>query len=203
MPLSRMNSDPARSKKFNTDFDQSSIFISGNIFPRDKPVDDFYSDEDSEEEDFRDAFGEEVNQITSEGKIRKADDILFEQFGVRVLETVAGCLLDGKMDKMDLIVQALAYRCQKILRGKSGIRYDESWGMYWCGIRTLLRGRALVPFLDHFDLPTKLSKYKEKFFITVVWIRNLWAIQACMFKIQICGCLAARKRLETKLCVFQ
>ena len=162
MPLSRMNSDPARSKKFNRDFDQSSIFISGNIFPKDKPVDDCYSDEDSEEEDFRDAFGEEVNQTTSEGKIRKADDILFKQFGVRVLETVAGCLLDGKMDKMDLIVQALAYRCQKILRGKSGIRYDESWGMYWCGIRTLLRGRALVPFLDHFDLPTKLSKYKEK-----------------------------------------
>ena len=158
----RMNSDPSIFTRNQLHFDQQSEFISGNISPSVKPVEDYYSEEEWGDEEIDHDVTEEENQLMLDEKIKQADDICFENFGVRILETVAGSLLSGKIDKDDIVLQAMAYKCQKILRGKSGIRYKDSWGMYWCGIRTLVKGRALTPFIDHFELPTKLSKYKAK-----------------------------------------
>jgi hypothetical protein len=122
---------------------------------------DLYSD-DEEEECNKEYDHENTDNDGVEEKIKKADDILQRSFGVRVLELVADYIIDGHLSTMDMIIQALAYRFQKLKRGKSGIRYKDSWGMFWCGVRTLIRGRGLVAFLDHFDIPTKLSKFKPK-----------------------------------------
>ena len=161
--MKRMNSNPSKPADPSKSFDEQSIFISGNLLPEIKPVYDIYSDEEDDDEECNKEYSHEnTDNDGVEEKMKKADDILQRSFGVRILELVAGYIIDGQLSTMDMIIQALAYRCQKLKRGKSGIRYKESWGMFWCGVRTLIRGRGLVAFLDHFDIPTKLSKFKPK-----------------------------------------
>ena len=42
------------------------------------------------------------------------------------------------------------------------IRYLDSYGMFWAGIRNLLKARGLVAFKEHFPIPSNLGKFKEK-----------------------------------------
>ena len=167
--MKRINSNPYKPSDPNKNFDEQSIFISGNLLPEIKPVYDLDSDDDDDEAEEYDREYSHNTDIDNpeeepgaEEKMKKADDILQRSFGVRVLELVAGYIIDGQLSSMEIIIQALAYRCQKLKRGKSGIRYKDSWGIFWCGVRTIIRGRGIVPFLDHFDVPSKLSKFKPK-----------------------------------------
>ena len=159
----RMNSDPDGRKTAPLTFDQQSIFISGNLRRNEGVVEELFSDDDIEWDlDDEGLAAKETTLDDETNYVKKADDILMKGFGIRVLETAAKCLVNGKINQDDMVIQALAYLCQKLLRGKKGIRYHESWGLWWCGVRTLIKGRGLVPFLDHFELPAKLSKYRPK-----------------------------------------
>ena len=161
--LKRMNSNP---KNKNSE-DAQSLFISGNLDQVTKKLEDIYTDDeddaDPEDEiDEKEAIFVESDAFKDTELVKRADELLFDQFGVKVLETIAASLLEGILSPTDLTIQALAYKCQRIKRGKRGVRYKESWGNFWCGVRTLIKGRGLVPFMDHFELPSKLSKFKPK-----------------------------------------
>ena len=157
----RMNSNPNKRKLDNTETE--SVFITGNLDVVAKSVEDLYTDDEEfdDEEPLDETFTELTDMEDSE-LLKKADKLLFDHYGVNILRTIATSLICNTLSPEDLTIQALAYKCQRIKRGKRGIRYKESWGMFWCGVRSLIKGRGLVPFLDHFELPAKLSKFKVK-----------------------------------------
>ena len=168
--LERMNSNPSKN---NEDAESvysrgGSLFIAGNLNESCRKIEDFYTDEDDEEDEVEtdsetsDHTLFEPDDIGGSEMFKKADDMLFDIFGVRVLQVVATSLLAGSLSSTDLLIQALAYKCQRITRGTRGVRYKDSWGMFWCGVRMMIKGRGLVPFLEHFEIPSKLSKFKTK-----------------------------------------
>merc|ERR1712208_17155 len=163
--LKRMNSNPYS----KASEDDQSVFISGNLEQVSKHVEDLFSDDEflfednDEDQSFVSDFSGTFNYAESDpDMLTKADSILYNQFGVKVLQIIASAICNGDLSSTDLVLQALAYKSQRIVRGKKGIRYKDSWGMFWLGIRTLIKGRGLVPFLDHFELPSKLSTFKPK-----------------------------------------
>ena len=155
----RMNSNPNKKKLDDTE----SVFMTGNLDQVAESIEDLYTDDEEfdDEEPFDESFPE-IKDMEDSELFQKADSLLFDHYGVNILRTIATSLLCNKLKPEELTIQALAYKCQRMKRGKQGIRYKESWGMFWCGVRALIKGRGLVPFLDHFELPAKLSKYKSK-----------------------------------------
>ena len=151
-----MNSNPNKKKLDDTE----SLFMTGNLDQVAESIEDLYTDDEEfdDEEPFDDSFPE-IKDMEDSELFQKADSLLFDHYGVSILRTIATSLLCNKLKPEELTIQALAYKCQRMKRGKQGIRYKESWGMFWCGVRALIKGRGLVPFLDHFELPAKLSKY--------------------------------------------
>ena len=116
--LSRMNSNPAQSKDVPLTFDQQSRFISGILDQKKKDVHDFYSDdEDTDGCEATETYEKLCSPIEA-NSVKRADDVLFQTYGIRVLETLASSILNGKIKEDDLVVQSVAYRCQKELRGK-------------------------------------------------------------------------------------
>ena len=153
-----MNSNPFK----HCSGDDESLVLGGNLHQDLRDVDslasgdELYSSSDEEVDIIERYNGEKSNLF------RDADAVLFKSFGINILETLAQCLLSGQIQSDDLIIQALSYKCQRILRGRRGIRYKDSWGMYWYAVRNIVKGRGLVPFVDHFEIPSKLSSYKLK-----------------------------------------
>ena len=141
----------------------ASVFKSGNLDSVRRHV------EDLSDEDLSDIELEEVDnkhdvsfQPLSLDDYKKADNMFREVFGVPIIENFTQLILKEKMTPKDIVVQSLAYQVMKQIRGSSGVRYLESYGMYWTGVRNIVKTAGLVPFLDHFSIPTVLSKYKKK-----------------------------------------
>ena len=145
------------------EFDTQSEYIGGNLnlynyaLPWVIEEEDLLSDEE-EEENFQ-----LLNiPITLEDYV-KADIMLSKEFGINILEHTAKSLLSDKIKPRDIVIQGLAYRIQKLCRGKNGIRYLPSWGHFWAGIREIVKSRGLVPFLDHFEVRMKYFSILKTF----------------------------------------
>ena len=94
-----MQSDPIKPR--SSSFDQESMFIAGNLDQQARDVHDMFSDDESDNEDnvddkFEDGNFEDENFGST--NFKRADDILFATFGIRVLETVSGFIVNGKLN---------------------------------------------------------------------------------------------------------
>ena len=95
--------------------------------------------------------------------LKHADKIIFEKLGVNnTIEHLILLLISGELSVTDILVQALTYRVQKIIHGKHSMRYSNSYGMFWAGVRNIVKTRGLVVFREHFPIPSCLSLMKKK-----------------------------------------
>ena len=134
-------------------FDSVSEYFGGNLHVSSAGVFPTFDEKEfsSDEEDYDDLVSEDSQPI-SLNDYRKADKLLSETFDINVLEETVKNLLSGKILPDELVIQSLAYKNQKINRGKNGVRYLSSWGSFWAGVREIVKSRGLVPFLDHFEV---------------------------------------------------
>ena len=146
--LHRVNSEGGQ------DFDSASEYIGGNINIAAIAVEPTIEEEDlvSEEEDTHFASEDLQSQPLTIEDYVKANQLLSNTYDINVIELAAKHLLSGRIQASDMVVQSLAYKMQKIQRGKSGVRYLKSWGCFWAGVREIVKSRGLVPFLDHFEV---------------------------------------------------
>ena len=140
-----------------------SVFKSGNLNVEERHVEDL-ADDDISEIDYNEI--EHGCDVSSEelslDDYKRADTVLSEVFGIPIIENFAKLILNEGIKPKDILVQSLAYQIMKKIRGSSGVRYQDSYGMFWASIRNIIKSAGLVPFLDHFTIPTDLSKYKKK-----------------------------------------
>ena len=161
--LQRFNSDPNS---------QPSTILGGNIFgiPGDlASVSDESDIESQESESDPEEQSEVTDEVTgfesqpvTEDQVKKADKLLYEVFGLNLISILVKMILNQQIHAKDFIIQGLAYKCQSLIRGKSGVRYLDSWGMFWAATRNLIKTRGLIPFYDHFVIPSKSQLVRFK-----------------------------------------
>ena len=145
--------------------DCCSEILAGNIFKQAEKVCDESGDEfsefDSDEfENVNDSL--DLDCLTIED-IEIADKLFEEQLGVKLMiRSLIKLVISKKMLPTDILLQALGYTIQSHLRGKQSVRYLESYGMYWSGVRNLLKTRGLLSLREHFPIPSDLGKFKKK-----------------------------------------
>lgn len=160
MPLKRFNSGEP------SNIESLSILKSGILDGSSKSVHDLSdSDFDSIDDDSfkceQQALLTEDTPVTLED-LRIVDQMLEDVFGIPIVANLIRLLLKGIMKTDNISVQALSYEVVKYTRGITGIRYLSSYGMFWAAVRNIIKTRGLVPFMDHFMIPSALSKFKKK-----------------------------------------
>ena len=120
----------------------ASVFQSGNLDSVRRDVEDL-SDQDLSDIEFEEVGNKhDVDfQPLSLDDYKKADNIFRDVFGVPIIENFTQLILNEKMKPRDIAVQSLAYQVMKQIRGSSGVRYLESYGMYWTGVRNIVKFR--------------------------------------------------------------
>ena len=169
--MKRFNSDPSRTRH-----EQTSTILGGNLLCDLRDVESLneddiltqFSEEDlisSEHSEAESALNAAVafEPVTSED-VAKADLIFYNVFGINLVSCFTRLILSEKLFPTDFVCQGLAYRCQSILRGSTGVRYLKSWGMFWAAVRNLVKTRGLVAFRDHFCIPalSQLVRFKKQ-----------------------------------------
>ena len=169
--MKRFNSDPYHRE--GTAVDHQSSILGGNLNEVIASVDSLSDEEDFDQEELLfsqnkscEAASDEVisqNATCTEEEFRKADSILFDIFGINLVSVFVKLLLSGKILPKEFVVQGLAYRCQSLVRGISGVRYQKEWGLFWAACRTIVKTRGLICFRDHFCVPSmsQLVKFKK------------------------------------------
>ena len=95
--------------------------------------------------------------------LRKVDEIIHEKLGIRnTMKHFIAIVLSGELSVTDILVQALVYRVRILSQGKRSVRFSDSYGMFWAGVRNIVKTRGLVVFREHFPIPTCLSTMKKK-----------------------------------------
>ena len=149
----------------NIESESESTFQAGNLDNSRRTVNELLTDNDLESSDDDDSTLE--NQYSFETlltleDIRKVDKVLEDTYGIPIIQHLTMLLLKGILQPTHISVQSMAYQVVRLTRGVSGVRYHESYGMFWAAIRNLIKSSGLVPFMDHFMIPSALSKYKKK-----------------------------------------
>ena len=116
-----------------------SVFKSGNLNVEDRHVEDL-ADDDISDIDYNEIeHGCDVStEELSLDDYKRADTVLSEVFGIRILENFAKLILNEGTKPKDILVQSLAYQIMKKIRGSSGVRYQDSYGMFWASIRNII-----------------------------------------------------------------
>ena len=141
-----------------------SVFLSGNINLLDEEEEDSEDEIDiSEVEAPEPHLSDRLSHISSD-EVDKADKILEDIFGFTgILKNLIRALILGLIDGgSDIALQALVYNVQALFSGKHSVRYLETYGMFWSAVRVLVKSRGLIPFKEHFPVPTDLSKFKKR-----------------------------------------
>ena len=165
-------------KRFNSDLSHDetvSSMLGGNLMDVTRDVEslgvlsdqeDFDEEElaGTEESSTRINFDEDFFKTVTSEEVQHADKILFSIFGVNVISVFTKLILSGQLQPTDFVSQSIAYKCQAILRGNSGIRYEKSWGLFWAACRNIVKSRGLLAFRDHFCIPSlsQLVKFKKQ-----------------------------------------
>ena len=146
-----------------------SVYISGNL--NFKPINNLECGEEEDDDDYesdQEEFVDCVEKLVDEESINlidieKADRILSQTFGINnCIKQFVGLLLNDQISVTDIAVQGFVYKVQSVRKGSRSLRYLPSWGMFWAGIRNLIKSRGLVPFSEHFCIPTRLSTFRDK-----------------------------------------
>ena len=142
------------------DIHQSEI-LAGNLVRHD--ICDFIDDEEEMDYEYEEErVGLDEEDISTED-LRKVDNLICDQLGIsNLLKNLIKLIISEKLLPSDILVQALAYKVQSLVKGKHSVRYKDSYGMYWAGVRNLVKTRGLVVFKEHFPIPTDLSRMKKK-----------------------------------------
>ena len=145
------------------DADFHSDILAGNLASCEIQSSSVEGDEELCHEDDEETIDvNEMGEIALED-LKKVDEIIKDQLGIPdVLSNFIKLLLSEKMLPTEILVQALANKVQSSIKGKHSIRYKDSYGMYWAGVRNILKQRGLVVFQEHFPIPTDLTKMKKK-----------------------------------------
>ena len=140
--------------------DEQSEFITGNISFPDLDLSDDENDFGDEEDESD--FGIDDEALSSDN-LEEVDRILYEQLGIQnVLRNLAKLLLKRMLLPSDILVQALSYKVQSLVKGKHSVRFKDGYGMFWASVRNMFKTRSLVVFKEHFPIPTNMSKMKKK-----------------------------------------
>ena len=162
--MKRYNSNPYSTSE------QSNI-IAGNVFHYISRVDSISDDDENEVDNhFPDVEREENHSeiedtaSASMDEIQAADKLLYDIYGINLISVLVKLLLAGLVIPREFTIQSMAYMCQSLIRGKSGVRYQKSWGLFWAAVRNIVKSRGLIPFMDHFSVPSKsqLVRYKSE-----------------------------------------
>ena len=164
-------------QRFNSDPDQqgygrSSTILAGNLRSIDRGVvqslsttsdNEDFSDNDFVDSEKKPVVDEQLFNTATEDEVKRADRILFDVFGLNLISVVIKLLLSGRLLPGEFVCQGLAYKCQSVVRGASGVRYLKSWGIFWAACRNILKTRGLICFRDHFCIPSlsNLVKFKK------------------------------------------
>ena len=149
------------------DYDGRSEILAGNLGHTVKDV----CESDSGESDYgQDSSGhdfETENEMNFEdvsvNELKQADVILENSFGFKkIVTSFIRLLTTGKIASTDILVQALCYKIQRLCKGNHSVRYLDSYGMFWAGVRNLIKSRGLVVFQEHIPIPSKIGKYRSK-----------------------------------------
>ena len=73
-------------------------------------------------------------------------------------------IIQNKISVTDILVQALCYRVQRCVDGGYSVRYHPSYGMFWAGIRNLIKSRGLIAFKEHIPIPSDLGKFTKQIY---------------------------------------
>ena len=150
-----------------------STILAGNIASGERFLDFSSEDECDDYEDWNSTSslhtGSSETDISLED-LKQADKIFEECFGFHtILSSMIRLLLSGDILPTDILCQALAYTVQIHINGKHSVRYLESYGLFWAGVRNLIKTRGLIPFREHMPIPSNIGKSKEK----IIQICNL------------------------------
>ena len=148
-----------------------SVIMSGNL---EGPRNDFkyvemlseYDDEQVHDDlsdcDLEICTEEDFSEALESQEIEEADLLLEKSMKVKgFFRKLVRLLISGEMSPVSLALQGLIYNVQCMIRGRKSLRFLSSWGMFWAGVRNLVKNSGLVPFLEHFCIPTRLSKFKD------------------------------------------
>ena len=95
-------------------------------------------------------------------ELNLADQIIESSVGVSYcIRKLIKLIIEKQLSSSDILVQALCYRIQQITDGGLSIRYQQSYGMFWAGVRNISKSRSLVAFKEHFPIPSDLSKFTK------------------------------------------
>ena len=148
--------------------DAQSEILAGNLSIR-----ELSSDEEEETLEEEDETLDINNEDLTIEDLQKADDLINESLGVsNVVTNLIKLLLSGKFSPTQILIQALCYKIQSSVKGKHSVRYLDSYGMFWAGVRNLLKTRGLIVFQEHFPIPSDLSKMKKKVLETCCLDKN-------------------------------
>ena len=144
----------------------NSIYLAGNI--------DFGSEDDEPTFDTFESVsfnhGEEVAQceimdhkdLTME-EVQRTNSLIEVFHGQRnVMSCIVRAINTGLIDCSDISLQSFLYKVQSVTRGKKSVRYHDSYGMFWAGVRNIIKSSGLVVFKEHYPVPTNLNTYKKK-----------------------------------------
>ena len=145
--------------------DSSSVLLAGNL-----ENNDFSSDEDEEPinhfsdwESTSAGAGDDGFENIGMEDIFKCDSMFQNVTGVvGTIRKLVKLIVSGHINPSDILMQALSVSVQVKYCGKFSVRYTDSYGMFWAGVRNLQKSRSLIVFKEHFPIPTNLSRMKHK-----------------------------------------
>ena len=141
--------------------ESKSDILAGNL------EQDFSEDDDEIDQDINiDAFARESefegNEVTIDD-VERVDEMIRESLGIEnTLKNFIVLVLSGSISVSEILVQAFAYKVQIFSHGRHSVRYADSYGMFWAGVRNLVKTRGLVAIREHIPVPASLSTMKKK-----------------------------------------
>ena len=153
----------------DTEYDSHSEILAGNLDMNngdniltelsDDEMEDSVEVESGGDEELTDEFFQDV----SLDELKLADKKFEDSFGFKmILNSLIKLLISGTILPMDILCQALVYKIQMLVKGKHSVRYQESYGLFWAGVRNLVKTRGVIPFKEHFSIPSDLGKFRNR-----------------------------------------
>ena len=159
-----------RRVRSNAESDVKSFIITGNLYEVPTDIESLDLEEDHDSIEFNENVQIDDARICVNSEpctleeYNKANRLCEDVYGINLIEIVTKLLLNNDLDVKEFVIQGLAYKAQSLTRGTSGVRYQQSWGLFWAAMRNIVRSRGILGFRDHFNVPSasQLARYQHK-----------------------------------------
>ena len=144
----------------------NSIYLAGNIDlgseDEESTFDTFESDSFNHGEEVTECEIVDHKDLTME-EVQRTNSLIEAFHGQRnIMSCIVRAINAGLIDCSDISLQSFLYKVQSVTRGKKSVRYHDSYGMFWAGVRNIIKSSGLVVFKEHYPVPTNLNTYKKK-----------------------------------------